>query len=95
MEAMREEGQVSPDEHLDRIIAKCREMIELGAARTRGMWIPFPAIPGSVACPVGTRVMRYAKGAIADTYFGEKQGSPSHAEAKANAPVSDGFGSRA
>ena len=38
MEAMREEGQVSPDEHLERIIAKCREVIELGEERTKGRW---------------------------------------------------------
>lgn len=38
MEAMREGGQVTPDDHLDRIIAKCREVIELGEKRTQGEW---------------------------------------------------------
>lgn len=72
-------------ERAQKVLTEIDAALALSEKATPGPWEPFPALVGSVACRVGTRIIRYAKGPIADTYFGVKQGNPSYAEAKANA----------
>lgn len=57
----------------------------MNTKHTPGPWVTFPADVGSVACPVGTRVLKYGHHPIADAFFGYQQGMPSYDEAKANA----------
>ena len=72
-------------EKLQRIKAECERLLALAEKRTPGKWTPFPALPGSRVCPVGTRVLKYGHHPIADTFFDPAQTKPTYQQSTDNA----------